>query len=98
VTTNYVLTELVALLHSPLRLPRKQVIELVNGIRASKWVGMVHITPDLDNAAWALLENRQDKAWSLVDCSSFVVMETLKITQALTTDTHFQQAGFQKLL
>jgi predicted nucleic acid-binding protein len=41
---------------------------------------------------------RPDKAWSLTDCISFIVMEDEKLTEALTGDHHFEQAGFTALL
>ena len=41
---------------------------------------------------------RPDKAWGLTDCVSFVVMQQTNITDALTTDDHFRQAGFRVLL
>ncbi|GCL48838.1 hypothetical protein NIES3804_03890 [Microcystis aeruginosa NIES-3804] len=41
---------------------------------------------------------RNDKNWGIVDCISFIVMEERRITEALTTDIHFQQAGFRALL
>jgi uncharacterized protein len=41
---------------------------------------------------------RMDKEWSLTDCISFVVMRERDLTQALTTDRHFAQAGFANLL
>ncbi len=41
---------------------------------------------------------RPDKDWSLTDCISFVVMEEHGITDALTGDHHFEQAGFRALL
>jgi predicted nucleic acid-binding protein len=34
----------------------------------------------------------------LTDCLSFVVMQDEGITQALTGDKHFEQAGFTALL
>jgi predicted nucleic acid-binding protein len=34
----------------------------------------------------------------LTDCVSFIVMEDRGINEALTTDEHFQQAGFQVLM
>ncbi|MDP7134637.1 MAG: PIN domain-containing protein, partial [Planctomycetota bacterium] len=41
---------------------------------------------------------RLDKGWSLTDCVSFVVMQERGLVDALTTDLHFQQAGFRALL
>jgi predicted nucleic acid-binding protein len=43
-------------------------------------------------------ESRPDKAWSLTDCISFVVMNQHGLTEALTGDHHFEQAGFTALL
>jgi uncharacterized protein len=43
-------------------------------------------------------ERRPDKEWSLTDCLSFLVMGDEGITQALTGDRHFEQAGFTALL
>jgi predicted nucleic acid-binding protein len=42
--------------------------------------------------------SRLDKEWSLTDCISFVVMEENGLTEALTEDHHFVQAGFTILL
>jgi len=36
----------------------------------------------------------QDKSWGLIDCISFIVMRENEITQILTFDQHFTQAGF----
>jgi uncharacterized protein len=98
VTTNYVLAELVALLTSPLRVARWKQIEITDTLRAAAWVEIVHVDPALDSEAWTLLKQRQDKDWSLVDCVSFTVMRRRGITQALTTDHHFEQAGLVRLL
>ncbi|HEY2883217.1 MAG TPA: PIN domain-containing protein [Pirellulales bacterium] len=45
-----------------------------------------------------LYDNRADKQWSFTDCSSFLAMKRHKIEEALTTDHHFEQAGFKILL
>ena len=47
---------------------------------------------------WRCTDMRPDKDWSLTDCISFVVMEEHGITDALTGDHHFEQAGFRALL
>ena len=41
---------------------------------------------------------RKDKQWSGVDCFSMLVMESKGIKDILTTDKHFQQAGFKVLM
>jgi len=98
ITTNYVILELVALFTSPLRVPRPQQIKTIETIKAASWVEIVQIDSTLDKEAWKLLKNRLDKEWSLVDCSSFVLMQQRGMIEALTTDHHFEQADFVRLL
>jgi uncharacterized protein len=98
VTSNYVIAELVALLTRPLRIPRRTVVNVIDGIKASPFVETVHIDAGTDNDAWRLLGTRLDKEWSLVDCASFVLMQQRGLVDALTTDSHFEQAGFVRLL
>ena len=98
VTTNYILSELAALFTSPLRVPRSTILDCIQTICSRPWVEVVHIDPSLDEAAWKLFGDRLDKEWSLVDCASFVVMQQRGLTDALTADHHFEQAGFVRLL
>lgn len=98
VTTNYILTELVALLTSPLRIPRARTIAFIATLKSSPSVDVVHVDATLDAQAWQLLVDRPDKVWSLVDCASFVAMRQSGLMEALTTDPHFEQAGFVRLL
>ena len=98
VTTNYVLAELVSLLVNRARVPHALRIEITDAIRTASWVDVVPIDPTLDDDAWDLLRQRPDKDWSLVDCASFVVMTRRGVVDALTTDHHFEQAGFTRLL
>lgn len=98
VTTNYVIAELVALLNSPHRLPRERIFNHINIVRQNLYITHVHIDSAIDQSAWELCQNRSDKPWSLLDCSSFIVMQQMHIQQALTTDRHFEQAGFVRLL
>ncbi|MHB8763533.1 MAG: type II toxin-antitoxin system VapC family toxin [Deferrisomatales bacterium] len=61
-------------------------------------VVVVPCTEELYERALALYRSRSDKEWGITDCLSFVVMEDRGITEALTTDEHFAQAGFSVLL
>jgi predicted nucleic acid-binding protein len=61
-------------------------------------VRVIFVDSILMQRALALYAERADKAWGLVDCASFVVMADQGITDAFTTDRHFEQAGFRCLL
>ena len=97
VTTNYVLSELIVLLGSRGQ-HRSAVLNNIELIRSADWVEIVHVDELLDEKAWQLLGNRLDKNWSLVDTISFIVMQERSMTEALTADRHFEQAGFVPLL
>ena len=98
ITTNYIVAELVALLTGRSLMSRPQLVSSINTLRASPHVTILHIDTALEAQAWDLLTNRPDKEWSLVDCSSFVIMRHCGLDQALTTDHHFEPAGLAHLL
>ena len=98
VTTSYILAELVALMTSPLRIARPVMVAFIDGLKTSPYIEVVHVDAPLDVEAWQLLRSRTDKEWSLVVCASFVLMGRRGILEALTTDHHFEQAGFVRLL
>ena len=61
----------------------------------------VEIVPATSRQFWEAVQyydSRRDQQWSLVDCSSFLIMEELKIQDALAYDRDFRQAGFTALL
>ena len=78
---------------------RCQFAELAEQLRELK-IGLllVPFSQELLDAALELYKARYDKSWSLVDCSSFVIMGRLNIQEALTSDHHFEQAGFSALM
>jgi predicted nucleic acid-binding protein len=98
VTTNYIIAELVPLMSSRAKIPRVDIIDFVDKLKAAAHIRIIHVDDATDDEAWQLLRARQDKEWSLVDCASFVLMKRLGIAEALTTDHHFEQAGFIRLL
>jgi uncharacterized protein len=54
--------------------------------------------PERFETVAAFLIKHRDHKWSFTDCLSFVVMKKLRVTDALTKNVHFQQAGFVPLL
>ena len=59
---------------------------------------IVPFEAELNGAAVEPYQSRADKDWSLTDWLSFVVMERRRLTGALTTDHHFEQAGLKALM
>ncbi|MFM7427296.1 MAG: type II toxin-antitoxin system VapC family toxin [Elainella sp.] len=76
---------------------RAEAIQVIEELIASEDVQIVHLTADLFAQAFQLYRSRLDKTWGLVDCLSFVVMQTQDVQVVLTFDQHFAQAGFQIL-
>lgn len=96
VTTAWVLTEVADGLAST---PRRQVFRgLIESLEASRTNLIVPANAETFEQGVELYHARPDKQWSLTDCISFVVMSEERITQALTGDRHFEQAGFEALL
>jgi uncharacterized protein len=67
-------------------------------LREQPDVEIVPSTSDLFQRGTEFFSARPDKEWSLTDCISFVAMNERNITDALTSDHHFEQAGFRILL
>ncbi|MBL8798542.1 MAG: type II toxin-antitoxin system VapC family toxin [Planctomycetia bacterium] len=96
-THAYVLAEFVALGQAR-RLPRPAVLEFLNDLTANPEVEVVWVDRQLHELAMQLLAERLDKKYSLCDAVSFILMRDRGLQDALTTDHHFEQEGFRKLL
>ena len=96
-THNYILSEYVALANAR-RFPRLKSLNFVSDLMENPYIEVVWINEPLHQEAMNLLFTRQDKSYSLCDAVSFVIMRQRNIIEALTTDHHFEQEGFQRLL
>jgi hypothetical protein len=95
-TTAWVLTEVADALAMPGM--RESFTRLLTALWVDPSCIIVPPTQTLFDQGVELYAKRPDKDWSLTDCISFVVMRDRGITQALTGDHHFEQAGFMALL
>jgi predicted nucleic acid-binding protein len=96
-TTSYVLAEYTALAHVH-GVPRREIIKFSSRILDDKDVEVIWVDENLHRQAVALMMERADKTYSLCDAASFILMREREIAESLTTDKHFRQEGFVRLL
>jgi uncharacterized protein len=97
ITHSYVLAELVALATSR-RVDQNRLLDFIDELLNEPEVEFHWIGEAMVRAAIDLLERRRDKVYSLCDAISFVLMRVRNVSEALTTDHHFEQEGFRRLL
>lgn len=97
VTHNYVLGEFVSLAQAR-GVSRQAALDFSERLLNDSEIEMTWVDETLHRDALALLQARPDKSYSLCDALSFLVMRNSNTTEALTTDRHFVQEGFVKLL
>lgn len=95
-TTQFVLLELANFMCCGPTRPR--VVPFLHRVVFSPHTRVVPVSARLFAEGLRLYSKRPDKQWSLVDCTSFVVMNRFGIREALTADHHFKQAGFEAIL
>lgn len=96
VTTTWTLTEVGDAMCQPANRPT--FVRLLQDIKADPDTSVVESEQEWFDLGAKLFAARLDKKWSLTDCISFVIMEDMGITDALTGDGDFTQAGFRILM
>jgi len=96
VTTEFVLAETANFCIEGTR--RVVYLQLLANLRSAANVEIIPATSERFQQGLELFAARLDKDWSLTDCISFAVMHERGLTEALTADRNFEQAGFVALL
>ena len=97
VTHGFVLAELVALANTR-GAPPGPVVKFLTQLLANPKIDVIWPDETLASQALALLMGRQGCGYSLCDAVSFVLMRARNLHDALTTDEHFENEGFRRLL
>ena len=98
VTSEMVLTELLAFYSVKGERLRDGAVTLIERMRQNPNVTIVPQTSAQFQESLAVYKQYRDKEWSLTDCASILIMREESITEALSHDQHFEQAGFHALL
>ena len=96
VVTDYIVDETVTLARA--HRSDRVGLRILDLIEQSVGIRVERIDVARFDATKAYFRKHADQAYSFTDCSSFVVMRELRIRKALTTDGHFTEAGFERLL
>ena len=95
ITSTWIFDEVVTFFNS--RNKHGKAVEIGNRLLQSSFVTMIPVDSILFRKGWEVFQQYDDKSFSLTDCISFVIMRKREISEALTFDRHFTQAGFQRL-
>ena len=92
ITTNAVFSETVTLIRY--RIGHEAARIFGQKLKESSFVRMVAVTPADEERAWEIFAKYRDQDFSFVDCTSFAVMQRMKLTQAFAFDRHFNVMKF----
>src|SRR4051794_11962984 len=96
-THSYAIAEFLPLTYAR-RHPREPALAFLVKVLRDTEIRIIWVDQHLNQEAINLLEARPDKVYSLRDAVSFVLMRQQGLDEALTTDRHFEQEGFVRLL
>jgi predicted nucleic acid-binding protein len=96
ITSNFILDETYTLLLT--RIGHSAAVKFGEMIRRTPSVEVIHVTESIEEKAWQIFKRYSDKTFSFTDCTSFVIMQKLGITDVFTNDHNFEQMGFIILL
>lgn len=81
-----------------MKLNHNIAIEFGEEIRKSNLIEIIYIDQELEEESWKFFKKYSDKNFSFTDCTNFTIMKKFGIKEAFSSDHHFEQAGFVKLL
>ena len=91
VTSDYILDESYTVIR--FRAGHHIAVQFGEAIWGSKFIRVEYVTPEQIEKAWELFKSFSDHEFSFTDCTSFILMEHLKIKTAFTFDAHFKEYG-----
>jgi hypothetical protein len=92
ITTNFVFSETVTLIRY--RIGHEAARSFGQKLKESSFVRVVAVTSADEERAWDIFTKYRDQDFSFVDCTSFAVMERLKLSAAFAFDRHFSVMKF----
>ena len=73
------------------RYKRQTALEVGQALFGERLAELLFLTEEDIRQAWASFRSHSDKGWSFTDCTSYVLMQRLGISNAFAFDRHFSQ-------
>jgi len=89
ITSDYVVDEVLTLLKT--RSSSQAAIRAGQSLWDERLATLIYLSPDDLARAWKIFRTHSDKGWSFTDCTSFAVMQRLRVSTAFAFDKHFSQ-------
>ncbi len=94
VISDYIFDECITTVNS--RAHHDIAVKAGNYMLSSNVIELIWLDQELKLKAWEYFTAHADKGYSFTDCTSFVLMKEIKLTQYMAFDKHFEQAGFRR--
>jgi len=91
VTSDYILDEVYTLIR--MRVGHRAAVDFGESIRASRFFRIEPVATLDFESAWRIFRRYDDKLFSFTDCTSFALMERLKIGAVFTFDRNYAAYG-----
>jgi predicted nucleic acid-binding protein len=95
VISDYIFDEFLTVLL--VRRNKQFAIEVGRAILDDPNMSVVRVEKDIFNNAWKLFSRNKKQIWSFTDSTSYVLIQKLKIVEAVSFDKHFQDFGIKLL-
>ena len=92
ITTNFVFSETITLIRY--RIGHEAARSFGQKLKESSFARMVSVTAADEERAWEIFCKYRDQDFSFVDCTSFAVIERMKLSTAFAFDRHFSVMKF----
>jgi predicted nucleic acid-binding protein len=89
ITSDYIVDEVLTLIAARFR--RQTAVRAGHVLFSEELAGLIQLTAEDKRRAWEIFRSHSDKGWSFTDCTSYVLMQRMGISNAFAFDRHFSQ-------
>jgi len=74
-----------------------RAVQFLDAVEKLSRLSVRHVDEDAESEAWRWLRRHDERTYSFVDATSFILMRRLRVREALAFDGDFTAAGFTEV-